>query len=70
MKKTLIIAAMSSMLFAACSNETKKEATTDSTATETMATTVDTTVVKSDSTAVAKDTVAMDSAEAAHGHKH
>jgi uncharacterized protein YcfL len=70
MKKTLIIAAMSSMLFVACSGEAKKEATTDSTATETMATSVDTSAVKTDSTTVAKDTVAMDSAEAAHGHKH
>ncbi|AMP99757.1 hypothetical protein QG516_21505 [Pedobacter gandavensis] len=69
MKKTLIIAAMSSMLFAACSNETKKEATTDSSATET-APAVDTTAIKTDSATVAKDTVAMDSAEAAHGHKH
>ncbi|UKT62728.1 hypothetical protein [Pedobacter mucosus] len=61
MKKTLIIAAMSSMLFAACSSETKTEATTDSSATET---------INTDSTTVANDTVAMDSAQAAHGHKH
>ena len=70
MRKTLIIAAMSSMFFAACSSETKKEANTDSTATETMATSVDTTTVKADSTTMTQDTVAMNSAEAAHGHKH
>jgi len=70
MKKTLIIAAMSSMLFAACSSETKNESGTDSSTTDSITTTVDTTTITTDSATVAKDTVAMDSAEAAHGHKH
>jgi len=70
MKKTLIIAAMSSMLFVACSGEAKKEATTDTLTNDTTMSTVDTSATHADTTAVPVDSAAIDSATKAHGHKH
>lgn len=70
MKKILFIAAMSAMLFAACSNEAKKETATDSLATDTTISVTDTSTTKVDSTAVPVDSAAIDSATKAHGHTH
>lgn len=69
MKKTLIIAAMSAMFFAACSNEAKQETATDSLTTDTAVTAVDTNTT-TDSLAAPVDSTAIDSATKAHGHSH
>lgn len=63
MKKTLIITAFASLVFAACSSESKNAATTDSV-------TVDTAITSVDSTVIAVDSAATDSATKAHGHAH
>ncbi|WP_113663404.1 hypothetical protein [Pedobacter nanyangensis] len=69
MKKTLIIAALACVVLGACSSETKQETTTDSPAVETTAT-ADTTMSNVDTSSVAKDSLAVDSATKAHGHSH